>query len=175
MAAGSGQRSTTGYRLIEFRYLSSVSELAGSTPPGPGTPQPRGMRDARRDPGIDALPGYDARTIGLVSSSRSTKIGELGRRRNPGSTFEAIIAAAAARTLELLGTRLEQEAWPAWMSVETASRYLDVSPERLRKLQARREIPFHQEAPGCRVFFRRHDLDEWMAAFRLPTRTAAKR
>ena len=77
----------------------------------------------------------------------------------PGCTFDAIVAAAAARTLELFSTQLERDAWPEWMSVEKAAKYLDVSQERLRKLQARREIPFHQEAPGCRIFFRRHDLD----------------
>jgi excisionase family DNA binding protein len=61
--------------------------------------------------------------------------------------------------------------WPEWMSVETAARYLDVSPERLRKLQARREIPYSQEASGCRVFFRRADLDAWMTSQRTPART----
>lgn len=57
-------------------------------------------------------------------------------------------------------------AQPEFMSVETAARYLDVSPERLRKLQARRKIPFYQEDVGCRVLFRRADLDQWMATFR---------
>jgi excisionase family DNA binding protein len=56
--------------------------------------------------------------------------------------------------------------WPEWMSVETAARYLDVPPERVRKLKDRREIPFHQEGVGCRVFFARRDLDEWMREFR---------
>jgi excisionase family DNA binding protein len=55
---------------------------------------------------------------------------------------------------------------PEWMNVETAAAYLDCTPERLRKLIARREIPFHQEAPGCRIFFRRQELDEWMTASR---------
>jgi excisionase family DNA binding protein len=64
--------------------------------------------------------------------------------------------------------RAEQDAngWPEWMSVETAARYLDVLPERVRKLKDRREIPFHQEGVGCRVFFARRDLDEWMQTFR---------
>ena len=88
----------------------------------------------------------------------------------PDGILDAIVAAVVARAIELLGAQLEQEAWPEWMSVEKAAKYLDVSPERLRKLQARREIPFHQEAPGCRVFFRRHDLDDWMSGFRMPAR-----
>jgi len=48
------------------------------------------------------------------------------------------------------------------MNVATCARYLDVSPERVRKLVATRRIPYSQEAPGCRVFFRRSELDEWM-------------
>ena len=52
--------------------------------------------------------------------------------------------------------------WPEWMSVETAARYLDMPVERIRKLIARRAIPFAQEGSGCRIFFSRHDLDDWM-------------
>ena len=51
------------------------------------------------------------------------------------------------------------------MAVETAARYLDVSPQRLRKHVAQRRIPFHQEDKGCRVLFRRSDLDDWMSTF----------
>jgi excisionase family DNA binding protein len=74
----------------------------------------------------------------------------------------------AARVVEIVleKVRVDRENWPEWMSVETAARYLDVSPERVRKLQSRREIPFHQEGPGCRVFFRRSDLDGAMAELR---------
>jgi excisionase family DNA binding protein len=57
-------------------------------------------------------------------------------------------------------------AWPEWMAIETAARYLDAPIERLRKLKERGEIPFHQEGPGCRVFFARQDLDAWMTTYR---------
>jgi excisionase family DNA binding protein len=61
--------------------------------------------------------------------------------------------------------RAEQaDGWPGWMSVETASKYLDVSPERIRKLVARGEIPYSQEGAGCRISFSRTELDEWMAS-----------
>lgn len=68
----------------------------------------------------------------------------------------AKIAAAVATDTTTTDT------WPGWMNVETAARYLDVSPERVRKLVARRQIPYAQEAPGCRVFFARNELDHWM-------------
>ena len=62
--------------------------------------------------------------------------------------------------------RANSGGWPEWLSVETAAAYLDVSPERVRKLQARGELPFYQEGPGCRVLFRRLELDEAMSRWR---------
>jgi excisionase family DNA binding protein len=71
---------------------------------------------------------------------------------------------------------IEAAAWPAWMSIETAARYLDCTPERIRKLIARRSIPFSQEAPGCRIFLSKTDLDEWMRGdLRLATAEATRR
>jgi excisionase family DNA binding protein len=87
----------------------------------------------------------------------------------PPELLEQVVDAVAARVLERLESQLSPgRAWPEWMNVETAANYLDVSPERLRKLQARREVPFHQEAPGCRVLYGRSDLDQWMNSFRHP-------
>jgi excisionase family DNA binding protein len=81
---------------------------------------------------------------------------------------EELVEAIAVRAAEIVVERLqvESQAWPEWMGIETAARYLDCSVERLRKLQGRRQLPFHQEAPGCRVFFRRSDLDAAMAELR---------
>jgi Helix-turn-helix domain len=58
------------------------------------------------------------------------------------------------------------EPWPEWMNVATAARYLDISPERLAKAKQRGSVPHYQEGPGCRVFFRRSELDAWMTSFR---------
>ena len=58
------------------------------------------------------------------------------------------------------------EPWPEHMGAETAARYLDLSPEALRKLVQRRNVPFSQEGPKCRLSFERSLLDEWMKTFR---------
>jgi excisionase family DNA binding protein len=59
------------------------------------------------------------------------------------------------------------EPWPEWMSLKTAARYLDISSERLSKLKQRGAIPHHQDGGrGCRVFFKRVDLDSWMETLR---------
>ena len=57
-----------------------------------------------------------------------------------------------------------------WLSVDTAARYLDVSAERIRKLTAGRDLPHYQEGPGCRIFFRRSELDAWMIRTRIAPR-----
>lgn len=82
----------------------------------------------------------------------------------PPAMLDAIADLVEERVLGRLATA---EAAAEWLSIETAARYLDVSPERVRKLVARRAIPHYQEGPGCRVFLRRRELDEWMSRSRI--------
>lgn len=79
---------------------------------------------------------------------------------------EALAAIAAA-----LPAPTGRDEWPAWMPVERAAEYLGCSCERLRKLAARRQIPFSQEAKGCRLEFCREELDEWMRSRRVEARS----
>jgi excisionase family DNA binding protein len=88
----------------------------------------------------------------------------------PAALVEALAAAVSERILARLHTTTAAESWPEWMAIETAARYLDVSPQRLRKLVAQRRIPYHQEDKGCRILFRRRDLDDWMSSFHIPAR-----
>ena len=63
-------------------------------------------------------------------------------------------------------------AWPAtedrqvpeWLDSRGAAEYLGVHRDTLRKLAAERTIPAHQDGRGCKLFFRRSDLDEWRRA-----------
>jgi len=89
----------------------------------------------------------------------------------PDEVVEALAIAVSERLLPHLRATGETERWPEWMAIDTAAQYLDVSPQRLRKHVAQRRIPFHQEDKGCRVLFRRGDLDEWMSSFHVPART----
>ena len=83
----------------------------------------------------------------------------------PSSALAAIAEMAAELVLERVAPNYS--GWPEWLSVETAARYLDCSEERVRKLVARRAVPFYQEAPGCRVFFNRDEVDQAMRALRV--------
>jgi len=80
----------------------------------------------------------------------------------PPELLERLVDAVAARVLDRLALQADHVGWPRWMSVLTAARYLDVSEERIRKLVARREIPYSQHDAGCRIFFDRLAIDEWM-------------
>src|SRR5438874_1136506 len=48
-----------------------------------------------------------------------------------------------------------------WLDTRAAAAYLGVHRDTLRKLAAERSIPTHQDAPGCKLYFRRDELDEW--------------
>jgi excisionase family DNA binding protein len=85
--------------------------------------------------------------------------------------FVELVAQRAAEIITSSAPRGgEVEQWPVAMNVETAARYTDSSPERLRKLVARRAIPFVQEAHGCAIRFLRSDLDKWLQEHRHETR-----
>lgn len=93
-------------------------------------------------------------------------------RSVPDHFFEHLAQRVAeiVREREAGSPRGEAATWPEWMSVETAARYLDVPPERVRKLKEHGQIPFYQSGPGCRVFFNRSELDEWMRGQRVAAR-----
>jgi excisionase family DNA binding protein len=50
-----------------------------------------------------------------------------------------------------------------WLSTAEAAAYLAMTPNALHKLTARRCIPFEQDKPGAKCWFRRSDLDAWRA------------
>jgi excisionase family DNA binding protein len=48
-----------------------------------------------------------------------------------------------------------------WFDSRHAADYLGVHRDTLRKLAAERAIPTEQDGPGCKLYFRREDLDAW--------------
>lgn len=70
------------------------------------------------------------------------------------------------RLAELLAPRLEgrlgREQGPdGWLDSQAAAAYLGVSRHAVHRLTAERRVPFAQDGPGARCYFRREDLDEW--------------
>ena len=74
--------------------------------------------------------------------------------------FDRLAARVAAVVLERLG-HVSNDDPGEWLDSRTAAEYLGVHRDTLRKLAAERAIPVHQDGRGCKLFFRRADLDEW--------------
>lgn len=51
-----------------------------------------------------------------------------------------------------------------WMGAKEAAEHLGVSLDGLHRLTAARRVPFEQDAPGCKLWFRRSELDAWRAS-----------
>jgi excisionase family DNA binding protein len=49
-----------------------------------------------------------------------------------------------------------------WLTTREAAGYIGRSITALHKSTAARAIPFSQDGPGARCYFRRSDLDAWM-------------
>jgi hypothetical protein len=86
----------------------------------------------------------------------------------------ALVEALDDSALERLAERLEpvlaaraERAEPAepnsdrWLDARQAAAHLGLSVTALHKLTAARLIPFEQECAGCRLWFRRSELDRW--------------
>src|SRR5262245_18514046 len=56
----------------------------------------------------------------------------------------------------------EPEARPdEWLDTKGAAAYLGLTTSALYKLTSAQLIPFEQEAPGCKCYFKRSELDAW--------------
>jgi excisionase family DNA binding protein len=75
----------------------------------------------------------------------------------------------ADRVIARLEPRPEQD---TWLDLSNAADYLGLHSDTLRKRARAGLIPFEQEAPGCRLFFHRTDLDAWRHAGGAPARIA---
>ena len=78
---------------------------------------------------------------------------------------EDTLDALADRLAPRLASRLASPPAPdGWMHAKGAAAYLSISLHALHKLTAARAIPFEQDGPGCKCWFKRSELDAWRRA-----------
>ena len=81
------------------------------------------------------------------------------------SVVEALVAQLADRVAATVVDRLSSAAKDSvadeWFDSRHAAEYLGVHRDTLRKLAAERTIPSEQDGPGCKLYFRRSELDAW--------------
>jgi hypothetical protein len=79
------------------------------------------------------------------------------------------VAALSDNAVEALAKRLQPYLSQAgstaepdgWLNFNGALAYLSMEKGSLYKLTAAQQIPFHQDGPGCKLWFLRSELDEW--------------
>jgi excisionase family DNA binding protein len=74
--------------------------------------------------------------------------------------LETLASLVAVAVIEQLGRQSTNDSGE-WLDSRSAAEYLGVHRDTLRKLAGERAIPVHQDGRGCKLFFRRSDLDEW--------------
>ena len=89
--------------------------------------------------------------------------------------IDCVIAQLADRVTAAVLARLEAPVASnaEWLDSRHAADYLDVHRDTLRKLAAERAIPSEQDGPGCKLYFRRSDLDAWRSGGGRPRHLAA--
>ena len=55
-----------------------------------------------------------------------------------------------------------------WLDTRRAAEYLGIGRDSLRRLAAERAIPTEQAGVGCKLYFRRSDLDQWRCSGSTP-------
>ena len=76
---------------------------------------------------------------------------------------EQVLNEIAERVAAILSERTASGPdFPEYLDVKAAAAYLGCTVGRVRKLVERRQVPFVQDGPGCRVYLARRDLDSWM-------------
>ncbi len=98
------------------------------------------------------------------------------RRTSPGADPSALlIDQLLGQLADLVVARLMERAEgsanePAddWMDPRAAAAYLGMHRDTLRKLAAERAVPSHQDGPGCKLYFRREELDDWRRSSKAP-------
>jgi hypothetical protein len=74
------------------------------------------------------------------------------------------VEAIARRVVELLREELrEQRSEDPWLHSRQAADHLGISLHALRHLVARQAVPYVQDRPGSKIFFRASQLDAWRA------------
>ena len=71
----------------------------------------------------------------------------------PENVLDALAERVAARVLERLEGAQDGD---RWLDAKQAADYLGLSINALHKLTAARQLPAAQEAPGLKLWFRRH-------------------
>lgn len=93
------------------------------------------------------------------------------------AVFDELLGHLADLVAERLAVRLVPGAPTAdeWLDTRGAAEYLGVHRDTVRRLASERAVPSEQEGAGCKLYFRRSDLDAWRCSDRRSNRVTVRR
>ncbi len=109
----------------------------------------------------------------LLAGERLRAVDPAPRASAPPPRLDAtVIDTVLCRLADLVVERLLERtaastsSFSQWMDAREAAEYLGIHRDTLRKLAAERAVPTHQDGPGCKLYFRRDELDDWRRSSR---------
>jgi excisionase family DNA binding protein len=81
-----------------------------------------------------------------------------------GGVLDDVLAQLADLVADRIATRLAgppTSQKDEWLDTRRAAEYLGIHRDSLRRLAAERAIPTEQAGTGCKLYFKRSDLDAW--------------
>ncbi|MGH2894337.1 MAG: helix-turn-helix domain-containing protein [Solirubrobacteraceae bacterium] len=81
-----------------------------------------------------------------------------------GGVLDELLAQLADLVADRVADQLAAPRVPAkdeWLDTRRAAEYLGIHRDSLRRLAAERAIPTEQASAGCKLYFKRSDLDAW--------------
>jgi excisionase family DNA binding protein len=81
-----------------------------------------------------------------------------------GGVFDDLLAQLADLVADRITARLTSpraSQKDEWLDTRRAAEYLGIHRDSLRRLAAERAIPTEQAGAGCKLYFKRSDLDAW--------------
>jgi excisionase family DNA binding protein len=127
-----------------------------------------GYASHQREPSTRTCPVRSAKLqLAPVAAPDDRLDGILGRATDQeglsGAVVSQLVDRLAERIAFALAERLSADDGDGddWLDSRHAAEYLGLHRDTLRKLAAERTIPSEQDGPGCKLYFRRSDLDAW--------------
>jgi excisionase family DNA binding protein len=99
----------------------------------------------------------------VVSSDQALPNGGTGLQQG-GEIVDELLGRIADLVADKLAARLGVTSGntdDSWFDTRRAAEYLGVHRDTIRRLAAQHAIPSEQTGAGCKLFFRRRDLDRW--------------
>jgi excisionase family DNA binding protein len=96
-----------------------------------------------------------------AATSRSTRLldivfSELDKDDDALDQFAQLLAPRLSRLVAPAATTTD-----GWLDTRRAAEYLGISRQSLHRHTAAQAIPFAQDGPGCKCWFKRSELDAW--------------